>query len=155
MKEVRNIMFVCLGNICRSPMAEFIFKDMLKKADLQNKYNVFSSATSSEEVGNPVYPPAKRELSVHGITCEGKRSVQLQREDYSKFDLFIGMDNGNIRSMLRLFSGDPDNKVKLMMDYAGIGGEVADPWYYGHFDKTYSDISCACEGLLRELEKGE
>ena len=157
MKSIKKIMFVCLGNICRSPMAEFIFKDMLVKKGLQDKYLVSSSATSSDEiymgVGNPVYPPAKAELLKHGISCDGKRAVQLKKEDYSKYDLFIGMDNSNVRNMLRLFNNDPDDKVKLLLDFTGSGKEVADPWYYGHFDKTYQDIYEGCASLLAFLEE--
>ena len=155
MQEKRKIMFVCLGNICRSPMAEFVFKDMLKKRGLVDKYEVLSSATSSDEiymgVGNPVYPPAREELKKHGISCEGKRAVQLKANDYGKYDLFVCMDNSNVRNAIRIFGGDNEGKVKLLLDYVG-GGEVADPWYYGHFDKTYDDILRGCEALLNELE---
>ena len=155
MQQKRRVMFVCLGNICRSPMAEFIFKDMLKKRGLDNKYEVFSSATSSDEiymgVGNPVYPPAREELKKHGISCEGKRAVQLKKEDYGKYDLFICMDNSNVKNTIRIFNGDGENKVKLLLNYVD-GGEVTDPWYYGHFDKTYDDILRGCTALLNELE---
>ena len=158
MKEVKNIMFVCLGNICRSPMAEFIFKDMLKKRGIEGQFNVSSCATSDDEiwhgVGNPVYPPAKEELKKHGIDCGNKRAVQLKKEDYSKYDLFIGMDNSNLRNMRYIFGGDSENKIRLLLDYAS-GGEVADPWYYGHFDKTYQDIYSGCEGLLDDLLKNK
>jgi protein-tyrosine phosphatase len=136
-------------------MAEFVFKDLLKKRKLENKYFVSSSATSSDEiymgVGNPVYPPAREELKKHGIYCEGKRAVQLKKEDYGKYDLFVCMDNSNVKNTIRIFSGDSQNKVKLLLDYVG-GGEVADPWYYGHFDKTYDDIFKGCTALLEELE---
>lgn len=158
MKEIKNIMFVCLGNICRSPMAEFIFKDMLKKRGIEGQFIVSSCATSDDEiwhgVGNPVYPPAKEELKKHGIDCGNKRAVQLKKEDYSKYDLFIGMDNSNLRNMRYIFGGDSENKIRLLLDYAS-GGEVADPWYYGHFDKTYRDIYSGCEGLLDDLLKNE
>lgn len=146
-----RIMFVCHGNICRSPMAEFILKDMLKKVGLSSCVVVASSATSTEEiwngVGNPVYPPAKRELALHGLTCEGKRAVQLTRTDYGAFDLLIGMDSANIRNMHRILGGDPQGKIRKLMDYAG-GGDVADPWYTGSFDVTYRDIEAGCRGLL-------
>ena len=146
-----RIMFVCHGNICRSPMAEFILKDMLKKAGLSSRVVVASSATSTEEiwngVGNPVYPPAKRELALHGLTCEGKRAVQLTRTDYGAFDLLIGMDSANIRNMHRILGGDPQGKIRKLMDYAG-GGDVADPWYTGSFDVTYRDIEAGCRALL-------
>ncbi len=146
-----RIMFVCHGNICRSPMAEFILKDMLKKAGLSSRVTVASSATSTEEiwngVGNPVYPPAKRELALHGLTCEGKRAVQLTRADYAAYDFLIGMDSANIRNMHRILGGDPQGKIRKLMDYAG-GGDVADPWYTGSFDVTYRDIEAGCRGLL-------
>ena len=155
MKKIKNIMFVCLGNICRSPMADFIFKDLLKKRGLEGEYNVSSSATSSDEiymgVGNPVYPPAKAELLKHGITCEGKRAVQLKSSDYTKYDLFVCMDKSNVRNTLRIFNGDPENKVKLLLDYDGSGDEVADPWYYGGFDKTYADVLRGCEAMLESF----
>lgn len=150
-----RIMFVCHGNICRSPMAEFILKDMLKKAGLSSRVSVASSATSTEEirngVGNPVYPPAKRELALHGLTCEGKRAVQLTRADYDTYDLLIGMDSANIRNMHRILGGDPQGKIRKLMDYAG-GGDVADPWYTGNFDVTYRDIEAGCRGLLADQD---
>lgn len=150
-----KIMFVCHGNICRSPMAEFIMKDMLKKANIPAV--VSSSATSTEEiwngVGNPVYPPAKAELLQHGLTCEGKRAVQLKREDYEKYDLFVGMDSANIRNMHRILGGDKDGKIRKLMDYTTRGGDVADPWYSDRFDVAYRDIFDGCEGLLKTLKK--
>ncbi|MBE5765472.1 MAG: low molecular weight phosphotyrosine protein phosphatase [Clostridiales bacterium] len=155
---MKRIMFVCLGNICRSPMAEFVFKDLIKKKNIEHKYIVASSATSSDEiymgVGNPVYPPAKEDLKKHGISCEGKRAVQLTVKDYEKYDLFVCMDNSNVKNTIRIFNGDPQNKVKLLLDYA-CGGEVADPWYYGHFDKTYKDVLTGCTALLGALEESE
>ena len=155
MQQKRRVMFVCLGNICRSPMAEFIFKDMLKKRGLDNKYEVFSSATSSDEiymgVGNPVYPPARRELSRHGISSEGKYAIQLTRLDYDKYDLIIGMDSANMRNMHRLFGADPMNKIKKLMEYTDRGGDVADPWYTGDFEVTYRDVFDGCEALLKSL----
>ncbi|MBO5043094.1 MAG: low molecular weight phosphotyrosine protein phosphatase [Clostridia bacterium] len=150
-----RIMFVCHGNICRSPMAEFILKDMLRKSGLSSRVSVASSATSTEEirngVGNPVYPPAKRELALHGLTCEGKRAVQLTRVDYDTYDLLIGMDSANIRNMHRILGGDPQGKIRKLMDYAG-GGDVADPWYTGNFDVTYRDIEAGCRGLLADQD---
>ena len=152
-----KIMFVCHGNICRSPMAEFIFKNMLKERGLESDYYVCSSATSSEEIwngiGNPVYPPARAELLKHGIKCDGKRAVRLQKSDYEKFDLFIGMDSANICNMRRIFGGDIEGKIHKMMDYTARGGEVADPWYSGRFDITYRDVSDGCKGLLEDLER--
>ena len=150
-----RIMFVCHGNICRSPMAEFVFKKMLAKQGLADRFTVASRATTTEEiwngVGNPVYPPAKAELAKHGISCEGKRAVQLCRADYEKYDLFIGMDAANIRNMHRILGGDPQNKIRKLMDYTPKGGDVADPWYTRRFDVTYADVKAGCEGLLAEL----
>lgn len=150
-----RIMFVCHGNICRSPMAEFIFKKMLRERGLEDRFVVASSATSTEEiwggVGNPVYPPACEELARHGIACDGKRAVQLRREDYDKYDLFIGMDSANVRNMHRMLGGDPEGKIRKLMDYTGRGGDVADPWYSERFDIAYRDISAGCAALLEEL----
>ena len=151
---MKRIMFICHGNICRSPMAEFIFKDIVLRNGLDNEYYITSSATSSEEiwngVGNPVYPPAREELAKHGISCDGKRAVQLQASDYGKYDLFIGMDSANIRNMTRMLGGDPDGKIRKLMDYVG-GGDVADPWYSGNFQVTYRDIYEGCTALLEKI----
>ena len=148
-------MFVCHGNICRSPMAEFIFKDMIRKQGREDEFYVASSATSTEEIwggiGNPVLPPAKAELQKHGILCDGKRAVQLKKSDYEKYDMFIAMDSNNIRNIGRIFGSDPDMKVHKMMDFTDRNGDVADPWYTGNFDITYSDIYDGCVGLLRGL----
>ena len=150
-----KIMFVCHGNICRSPMAEFIFKDMIRKQGLDQDFVVRSCATSTEEiwgdVGNPVYPPAQKELKKHGISCEDKRAVQLKKSDYDKYDLFIAMDSMNLRNIGRIFGKDPQNKVHKMMDYTDRKGDVADPWYTGRFDVTYTDILDGCKGLLESL----
>ena len=153
-----RIMFVCHGNICRSPMAEFIFRKMAVEKGIKNI--IFSSsATSTEEiwngVGNPVYPPAKAELAAHGIDCTGKRAVQLTKCDYHKYDLFIGMDSANIRNMNRIFGTDPDLKIRKLMDYTDRGGDVADPWYTGNFGVTYRDIYDGCESLAQRILKGE
>lgn len=154
-----RIMFVCHGNICRSPMAEFILKDLIKKQGIEQDFIVCSSATSTEEIwgniGNPVYPPAKEELKKHGISCDGKRAVQLKKSDYDKYDLFIAMDSNNIRNIGRIFGKDSQNKVHKMMDYTDRKGrDVADPWYSGRFDVTYRDIYDGCVGLLEELKQG-
>ncbi len=147
-----RIMFVCHGNICRSPMGEFILKDMVKKAGLEDKFYICSSATSTEELGCSVYPPAKRELASHGISCEGKTAVQLKSSDYDKYDLFLGMDSANIRNMNRILNGDPENKIRRTLDFA-YGGDVADPWYTGNFEITYKDIYSGCKGLMKYLEE--
>ena len=152
-----KIMFVCHGNICRSPMAEFIFKDLAEKQGIAERFVVSSSATSTEEIwngiGNPVYPPAKAELAKHGLSCNGKRAVQLEKNDYDKYDLFVGMDSANIRNMLRIFGSDPDGKVRKLMDYTDRGGDVADPWYSYRFDVAYRDILEGCTALLEAVIK--
>ena len=151
-----RIMFVCHGNICRSPMAEFIFKKITAEHGIAYKYIVASSATSREEiwgdVGNPVYPPARAELKKHGIDCGGKRAVQLKKSDYEEYDLFVGMDSRNIVNMNRIFESDPENKIRKLMDYTSRGGDVADPWYTERFDVTYRDICDGCVALLAALE---
>ena len=147
-----NIIFVCLGNICRSPMAEFILKDMAEKAGLSDRFHIESAAVSTEEYGNPVYPPARRKLAEHGIGCTGKTARQLRREDYERFDLIIGMDAGNLRGIRRICGGDPADKVRLLLDYAGRPGqEVADPWYTGVFEAAWRDFEAGCRGLLEEI----
>ena len=157
MKQTR-IMFVCHGNICRSPMAEFIFRDLLTEKGIAERFVIASSATSTEEIwngiGNPVYPPAREELAKHGIEADGKRAVQLQKDDYSKYDLFVGMDSANIRNMHRILGGDPEGKIRKLMDYTSRGGDVADPWYSDRFDIAYRDIYEGCLGLLQALWKG-
>lgn len=150
-----KVMFVCHGNICRSPMAEFIFKDMLKKQGLEDKFLVKSSATSTEEIyngrGNPVYPPAREILLKNGIDCGEKRAVQLTKSDYEKYDFFIAMDNNNIRNIGRIFGSDNQNKVYKLMSFTGSNSDVADPWYTGDFRTTYNDILFGCSYFLEYL----
>ena len=146
-----KVIFICHGNICRSPMAEFVFKDMVKKAGLEDLFEIASAATSTEEIGNPVYPPARRKMAEHGIDCSGKRARQLRRDDYARYDLLIGMDSANIRNMKRMCGGDPDGKIKMMMDFTGRPGDVADPWYTGDFEATWRDVEEGCRGLLESL----
>ena len=146
-----RILFVCHGNICRSPMAEFVMKDLVQKAGLEKKIYVESAATSTEEIGNPVYPPARRKLAEHGIGCAGKTARQLRRSDYQKFDYLIGMDRYNIRNMTRMCGGDPQGKIRTLLEFAGRSGEVADPWYTGNFDATWRDVEDGCQGLLKEI----
>ena len=150
---MKRILFVCLGNICRSPMAEFVMKDMVKKAGLADEYEIASAATSTEEIGNPVYPPARRLLAKHGIDTAGKTARQLNRGDYTQYDLLIGMDKSNIRNMLRICGGDPEGKISMLMDYTSRPGDVADPWYTGDFEATWADVNEGCRGLLEKLEK--
>ena len=154
---MKRIMFVCHGNICRSPMAEFIFKGLIAKQGRVQDYVVASSATSTEEIwngiGNPVYPPAKAELLKHGITCEGKRAVQLKKSDYDKYDIFLAMDSMNIRNIGRIFGSDPLGKVYKLMDFTDRKGDVADPWYSGRFDVAYTDIYEGCVAVLKKLDE--
>ena len=133
---MKKILFVCHGNICRSPMAEYVMKDLVKKAGLAAQFHIESAATSTEEIGNPVYPPARRKLAEHGISCAGHAARQLTREDYDRWDLLIGMDGANLRNMRRICGGDPAGKLRLLLDCAGRSGEVADPWYTGDFETT-------------------
>ena len=146
-----KVMFVCHGNICRSPMAEFIFKSLLKERNAEDKFLVSSAATSTEEIGNPVYPPARAELEKHGISCEGKRAVRLQRSDCEKYDYIIAMDGNNIRNIFSIIGSDPEGKVHKLLDFTGSGRDVADPWYTGRFDVAYRDICEGCEAFLNAV----
>ena len=149
-----KILFVCLGNICRSPMAEFVMKGLVKKAGLASQFHIESAATSREEIGNPVYPPARRKLAEHGISCGGHAARQLTKRDYDEYDLLIGMDSANLRNMHRICGDDPDGKLRLLMDYTDRPGDVADPWYTGDFEATWQDVLAGCQGLLHELMEG-
>ena len=146
-----RILFVCHGNICRSPMAEFVMKDLVKKAGLESEFLIESAATSTEEIGCPVYPPARRKLAEHGIRCAGKTARQLTRTDYTQYDLLIGMDRANLRNMRRICGGDPEGKIKLLLDYTDRPGDVADPWYTGDFDATWRDVLEGCTELLENI----
>ena len=146
-----NILFICHGNICRSPMAEFVMKDLVEKAGLVARFRIASAATSREEIGNPVYPPARRKLAEHGIACGGHAARQLTRQDYDGYDLLIGMDSANLRDMRRICGGDPAGKLHLLLDYTGRRADVADPWYTGDFDATWRDVQAGCQGLLMAL----
>ena len=157
---MHRIIFVCHGNICRSPMSEFVMKDLVRKAGLEDAFYIESAATSTEEIwngrGNPVYPPAKRKLAEHGISCAGKTARQTNRADYGRFDYLIGMDRANIRNMTRIYGGDPDGKISLLLDHCGrTGQEVADPWYTGDFEATWQDVLEGCTALLEEVKKEE
>ena len=146
-----KILFICHGNICRSPMAEFEMKDMVKKSGLEKEFLIESAATSTEEIGNPVYPPARRKLAEHGIDCSGKTARQLRKSDYEKYDLLIGMDRANLRNMRRICGGNSMDKMHLLMDFTDRPGEVADPWYTRDFDATWRDVDEGCRGLLEML----
>ncbi|MCM1495840.1 MAG: low molecular weight phosphotyrosine protein phosphatase [Bacteroides sp.] len=152
-----KILFICHGNICRSPMAEFIFKDLINKKGIADRFYIASAATSTEEIwngtGNPVYPPARKELARHGISCDGKRAVQLTKADYQGYDYLIGMDYQNLRNMHRILGGDPERKLHLLLDYTGQPGDIADPWYTGDFTRTFRDIEIGCKGLLERLQQ--
>lgn len=148
-----RVLFVCHGNICRSPMAEFVMKDMVHRRGLDDRFEIASAATSREEIGNPVYPPARRKLAEHGISCGGHHARQMTREDYDRYDYIIGMDMANLRNICRITGGDLEHKVSLLLDHtARAGQEVADPWYTGDFDETWEDVSAGCAGLLAEME---
>ena len=143
-----KILFVCHGNICRSPMAEFIMKQYVREAGLENEIAVASAATSREELGNPVYPPARRKLAEHGIACSGKTAVQITAADYHRYDHIVIMDRNNRRNIMRIIGSDPEGKVRLLMDFTGTPRDVADPWYTGDFDATYRDVAEGCAALL-------
>ena len=149
-----KILFVCHGNICRSPMAEFVMKDLVKKQGLKARFEIASAATSTEELGNPVYPPARRKLAEHGIGCAGHAARQLRWEDYGCYDYLIGMDSANLRNMRRICGGDPQGKLCLLMDFTARPGDVADPWYTGDFESTWRDVLEGCRGLLARLTEG-
>lgn len=146
-----KILFICHGNICRSPMAEFVMKDMVDKAGLSGQFHIESAATSTEEIGNPVYPPARRKLAEHGISCEGKVARQLQNDDYEEYDLLIGMDEENLHAMYRICGGDYADKMHLLLDFTGHPRDVADPWYTDDFDATWRDVEEGCRELLKAL----
>ena len=146
----KKILFICHGNICRSPMAEFVFKALVKSYGIEDMFYVESAAVSTEEIGNPIYPPAKRCLTQHGVLFDqNKTSRQVKREDYNKFDLLICMDSSNVRLLKRIIGDDPRNKVHLMMSYTGQSRDVADPWYTGDFETTFQDVLSASEALLK------
>ena len=149
---MKKVLFVCHGNICRSPMAEFVMKALVQEQGLSYRYEIASAATSTEELGNPVYPPARRMLAAHGISCAGKTARQMTKQDYADYDLLIGMDHANLRNMRRICGGDPDGKLHLLLDYTNRPGEVADPWYTDDFQSTWEDVTEGCQGLLKALE---
>ena len=152
MKQKTRILFICHGNICRSPMAEFIMKELVRKAGLEERYEIASAATSAEELGNPVYPPARRELAAHGISCKGKTARQITRRDYEDYDHLIAMEQYNLRNIRRIIPEDPEGKITLLMAHAGSGEDIEDPWYTGNFSKVYQQIERGCQALLEETK---
>ena len=152
-KKMTKILFVCHGNICRSPMAEFLMKELVRQAGQAEAFCIASAATSAEELGNPVYPPVRRKLAEHGIDCTGKTARQLTRRDYEDWDLLIGMDEENMAGMRRLFGGDPEGKLHMLLEYAGLHQGVADPWYTRDFDAAWQDVTVGCTALLNRLSR--
>ncbi|MBR2949485.1 MAG: low molecular weight phosphotyrosine protein phosphatase [Lachnospiraceae bacterium] len=148
-----RVLFLCHGNICRSPMSEFIFRDMVTRRGLSDCFHIASAATSREEIGNPVYPPARRILKAHGIDCSGKTARQMTRADYQEYDYLLAAENYNIRNMMRILGSDPDKKVHRLLDFSKSPRDIADPWYTGDFQVTWDDIVEGCEAFLKYLEK--
>jgi protein-tyrosine phosphatase len=148
-----KILFVCLGNICRSPMAEFVFRDLVEKRGLSGRFQAVSAATSAEEAGNPVHPGTRRRLAREGISVQGKRAVQMTPQDYAKYHLLIGMEERNLAAMRRISGGDPQGKIRRLLDFSSHPRDIADPWYTGDFDRTYDDILEGCQALLDYLLK--
>ena len=146
-----RILFVCHGNICRSPMAEFVMKDLVNKKGLSGQFEIASAATSTEEIGNPIYPPAKRKLAEHGISCGRKTARQMTKADYAYYDYIVAMDKYNLKNMTRFIGNDPAKKVSRLMDFTSCPGDVADPWYTGDFDATWDDVYKGCLGILKKL----
>ena len=132
-------------------MAEFVMKDLIRRKGISKDFEIASAATSTEEIGNPVYPPARRKLAEHGISCSGKTARQMTMGDYVHFDYLIGMDNWNLRNMRRMTRNDPDGKIHSLLSFAGKDAEVADPWYTGDFEATWQDVNEGCEALLKTL----
>ncbi len=149
-----RILFVCLGNICRSPMAEFVMKHLAEETGLSNQLEIASAATSAEEVGNGVYPPVRRLLMRHGMDPGGKTARQMSKADYAHYDLLIGMDSANLRTMARICGGDPHQKIARLLDYTDSPRDISDPWYTRDFDRTWADIQTGCRGLMKYLFPG-
>ncbi len=148
-----RILFVCHGNICRSPMAEFVLRDMVERQGWAERVAVESAATSTEEIGNPVHPGTREKLRQAGISCQGKRARQIRPEDYERFDWIVGMDDWNMRNLRRRFPGDPKGKLHKLLDFCGTGSDVADPWYTGNFDATWQDVQRGCRAMMKQMEK--
>ena len=150
-----KILFICHGNICRSPMAEFKMKDLVEKAGIEENFYIESAATSAEELGNPVYGPAKRKLAEHGLSCKGKTARRMEKSDYHKFDMIVAMERYNFRGLERICGSDPEKKFSLLLDHTARPGDVSDPWYSGDFETAWRDIERGCKGLLKELTEGK
>ena len=148
-----KILFICHGNICRSPMAEFVLKDMVQKEGIANEFYIASAATSTEELGNPVHHGTRNKLAQVGISTTGKYAVQMKRSDYQEYDYIIGMDSWNYRNILRIAGKDKDGIISLLLDYTDHPRDVADPWYTGDFEKTYEDVLAGCQGFLAYLRQ--
>lgn len=150
-----SILFVCHGNICRSPMAEYVFRDLAQKRGVGDRFRAASAAASREEIGNPVHRGTQRKLAAHGISCGGKTAVQMTRADYQKYDFLLGMDQWNLENMLRILGGDPEGKIRRLLDFSARPRDIADPWYTGNFDETWDDVLEGCTALLDRLCGGE
>lgn len=149
-----KILFVCHGNICRSPMAEFVMKDLVRKTPFRDQFEIASAATHWDEIGSPVYPPARRKLAENGICCSGKTARLFEKGDYLRYDYIIGMDHANLKNMNRICGGDPHNKFSLLLDWCDQNRDVADPWYTGNFDDTWSDVVSGCQAIFNKLTHG-
>jgi protein-tyrosine phosphatase len=151
-----KVLMICHGNICRSPMAEFIFKDMVAREGLSNRFLIESAATSTEEIGNPVYPPARRELERHGLSCQGKTARQVRQRDYKTFDYLLCAEQYNIRNLRWIIPSDPEHKIHRLLDYSSRPRDISDPWYSGNFQLAYQDITEGCQAFLEYLKgRGE
>ena len=151
-----RILFVCHGNICRSPMAEFVMRDLTMKSGRANEFRIVSAATTDDEIGNPVHPGTKRVLTAHDIACVGKTARRVKREEYKNWDLFVVMDDENVRDLMRAFRNDPEHKVHKLMEYVEGGDlttarDVADPWFTGDFEVTWNDVLAGCQGILAAM----
>lgn len=153
MKRIHHVMFVCHGNICRSPMAEFLMKDLVEREGVVDRFVIASSGTSREELGNPVHQGTRKKLAQDHISAAGKLAVQLTKEDYEKYDVILGMDRANIRNILRIIGSDPQEKVHRLLDFTEWPRDIADPWYTGDFDSAYDDIKAGCNALLKHLRR--